>query len=319
MDTNRSAAAAPKRAGGDETESRRAVSTPTLQAEAKLSYLTDSRAAAELLRETAQLNREDPIRKGALLQFGSAGQVVMTGDMHGQVRNFDKLQRFCALPRSPGRSVILHELIHADPNGGGDDSIELLLRAAAWKCEFPDNVYFLQSNHELSQLQGHEITKGGRCVLADFEQGVKKRFGRGADDVLAGVNEYIASLPLAARTASGIFMAHSLPDPLTLPMFDLSVFDRAPTPGDLEPGGAAYSLVWGRFHSADAVEYFANRLGVELFIVGHTPQEDGYAITGRLLILASDHAHGVFLPIDLSRSYTMPELERGIRKFVSVE
>lgn len=281
----------------------------------------DAKRAAEMLREAAALNADDPQRSGSLLRFGSAGQLVMTGDMHGNLRNFDKLQRFCALERSPGRSVILHELIHEEPGrpGGADYSIDLLLRAAEWKAKFPDNVFFLQSNHELSQFCGHEITKGGRCVLRDFERGVQERFGSAADDVLSAVNEYIGSLPLAARTESGIFMAHSLPDPLSIPVFDDRVFDRRPTPEDLEPGGSAYSLVWGRFHSSEVVDYLAKRFSARAIIVGHTPQETGHAVIGKMIILASDHAHGVFLPIDLSREYTIDQLEQNVRKFVSVE
>ncbi len=283
--------------------------------------VTDAEAACRHLHEAAQLSREDPNRTGSLLTFGSAGQVVMTGDMHGHLGNFEKLQRFCTLERSPGRSVILHELIHQEPEAPDqpDLSIDLLVRAAVWKCRFPDNVFLLQSNHELAQLRGQEITKGGRSVLRDFEQGVALRYGAQAETVLAAVYDYFASLPLAARTANGVFMSHSLPDPLALDLFDEAVFEREPTAGDLAPGGSAYSLVWGRFHSVEAVEYLARRWEVEAFLIGHTPQEDGYAKVGRLLILASDHAHGVFLPIDLSRKYTVDELERNIRKFVSVE
>jgi hypothetical protein len=179
-------------------------------------------------------------------------------------------------------------------------------------------VYFLQSNHELAQLRGQEITKGGRSVLWDFEQGVEFRFGKRTAAVLQAVREYISALPLAARTPSGIFMCHSLPDPLLLDSFDTTVFDREPTPADLSPGGSAYALVWGRFHSAPVVEEFARRLGVECFVVGHTPQENGFTSEGRLIILASEHNHGTFLPIDLSRTYTADELRSSIRKFVSV-
>jgi len=286
-------------------------------------HRVDAAAACRTLREAAQLNLEDPCRRGSLLSFGSAGQLVMTGDLHGHLGNFRKLQRFCALERSPGRMVILHELIHLEPDrlGGADTSIDLLLEAAAWKCRFPDNVFFLQSNHELSQLCGHEISKGGRCVLADFERGVALRFGRQAPEVLAAVNDYIASLPLAARLANGILLSHSLPDGVCLERgeFDVSVFERQPTSADLAPGGAAYALVWGRFQTPEEIDAFARQLGVSLFVVGHTPQEMGYARVGRMLILASDHAHGVFLPIDLSRRYSVEELERAVRKFVSVE
>lgn len=281
----------------------------------------NGRQAADTLREAAQLHREDPNRTGSLLRFGAAGQLVMTGDLHGHLRNFEKLQRFCALATSPGRSVILHELIHMepDPPGAPDFSIDLLVRAAAWKCQFPDNVFTLQSNHELSQLQGHEITKGGRYVLADFERGVVARYGTDAPAVLAAVCDYVAALPLAARTASGLFLAHSIPDGLYVDSFDTTVFERQPTPADYAPGGPAYALVWGRFQSRQTVERFAQRVGAELLIVGHTPQEMGYARSGPLLILASDHNHGVFLPIDLARKYTGDELEAQLRKFVSVE
>ena len=285
-----------------------------------VSSLSDADKACRLLQDAAALIQEDPIRKGSLLEFGSAGQVVMTGDLHGNLRNFEKLQRFCSLATCPGRNVVMHELIHQDLTEPGqlDLSIDLLLRAAQWKCEFPDNVYVLQSNHELAQLRGQEITKGGRSVLWDFDQGVEFRFGRRAGAVLEAVREYVAALPLAARTQNGVFMCHSLPDPSLLETFDISLFDRDPTPEDLSPGGAAYALVWGRFHTAPIVDDFARQLGVEHFIIGHTPQENGYSSEGRLIILASEHNHGTFLPIDLSRKYTTEELRDAIRKFVAV-
>jgi hypothetical protein len=278
-------------------------------------------AACRALHEAAELNREDPNRRGSLLEFGSAGQLVMTGDMHGHVANFDKLQRYCKLENNRGRFVILHELIH---NGDGpenlDLSIDLLVRAAEWKVAFPDNVFFLQSNHELAQLRGQEITKGGRSVIQEFERGVAYRYGARTPEVLKGVRQYLASLPLAARTASGVFLAHSLPDPFQMEGFELGVLEREPTALDLAPGGSAYALVWGRFHRPEDVERFARRLNVELFVIGHTPQETGYTIVGdRLIIVASDHSHGVFLPIDLSRRYTVEQLAAAIRKFVSVE
>ncbi len=288
----------------------------------QVSQLTsDAQAAAEVLREAAQLVRADPLRRASLLHFEGAGQLVMTGDLHGNLKNFEKLQRYCALPRSPGRRVILHELIHEEPSGPDflDLSIDLLVRAAAWKCAHPDNVFFLQSNHELSQLQQHEITKGGRSVIRDFERGVRHRYGQGADQVLGAVDHYLLSLPLAARTANRIFLSHSLPDALSASAFDPDVFHRAPTARDYEPGGSAYALVWGRFHSPELLDVLARRLDVDWFIAGHTPQESGYDISHRMIILASDHAHGSFLPIDLSRPYTIAELERNIRKFVSVE
>jgi hypothetical protein len=245
----------------------------------------------------------------------------MTGDMHGNLHNFAKLQRFCSLGRSPGRSVVMHEIIHAEPEHyqAPDHSIDLLIRAAHWKCDYPDNVFFLQSNHELSQLRRHEIVKGGRSVLHDFDAGVQDRFAGQASKILDGVMDYIESLPLAAKTANGIMLAHSLPNSSAMDSFDETVFTRTPTQSDLDPGGSAHSLVWGRFQPPEVIDRFAERLGVEFFIVGHTPQETGHTVVGRMIIVASDHTHGVFLPIDLSKTYTVDELERSIRKFAGVE
>jgi hypothetical protein len=281
----------------------------------------DAPAAIELLRETAALNHDDPVRTGSLLEFGSGGQLIMTGDMHGAFRNFFKLQHFCDFERNPARYVILHELIHAEPQppSNVDVSIDLLLQAAQWKCDFPDNVFFLQSNHELSQLCHHEITKGGRSVLQDFFRGMQHRFGDQAEAVLAALDEYIASLALAAKTAKGIFLAHSLPDPGDIPSFDTSVFERPLRRVDMEPDGAAYQLVWGRFQSPDDVDAFCERVGAKLCVVGHTPQDEGVAVTGNMLIVESDHAHGVLLPIDLSRTYTIDELAARAKKFVAIE
>ena len=58
--------------------------------------LANPGVAAEVLHQAAALIRDDPERQGQLLRFGSAGQLVMTGDLHGNLRNFDKLQRFAA-------------------------------------------------------------------------------------------------------------------------------------------------------------------------------------------------------------------------------
>lgn len=281
----------------------------------------DAQTAANTLHEAAELIAEDPIREGSLLRFGSAGQLVVTADMHGNLRNFDKLQHFCALERSPGRCVLLQELIHEEPEGldAPDLSIDLLLRAAKWKCDFPDNVFFIQSNHEMSQYCGHEITKGGRSVIRDFERGVETRFGKDADRVMDGVHAYIGALPLAARTANGVFISHSLPDTLSMSSFDTSVFDRLPTATDMAPGGSAYALVWGRFQPPEAVDFFLKKVDAKVAVVGHTPQEEGYAVIGNMLIIASDHNHGVFLPIDLSRAHTVDELASKARKFVAVD
>ncbi|HEY3243643.1 MAG TPA: hypothetical protein VGM03_09850, partial [Phycisphaerae bacterium] len=50
------------------------------------------------------------------------------------------------------------------------------------------------------------------------------------------------------------------------------------------------------------------------------PQEFGHAVVAdRMLILASDHNHGVFLPFDLKKKYTMEDLVGLLRPFAGVD
>jgi hypothetical protein len=283
--------------------------------------MIDAGEAADIFRQAAQLNLEDPLRRGSLLEFPNYGQLVMTGDLHGHRRNFDKLQRYCDLERAGARHVVLHEIIHIDVegNGGRDDSHLVLLDAARWKVDFPDQVHFLQSNHELAQLSRHEITKNGRVVTLDFSQDVERTYGSGAGPVLEGIDDYLRSLPLAGRTANRVFLSHSLPTPHSLPMFDPQVVHRLPTAEDLENYGSGYLLVWGRYQTEHELQALASVYDVDCFICGHQPQESGYEVVhDRMIILASDHNHGVFLAFDLGKPTSVEQLTSQIRPLAAL-
>jgi hypothetical protein len=116
-------------------------------------------------------------------------------------------------------------------------------------------------------------------------------------------------------------MCHSLPPDEAIPHFDYTVFDRPLTGGDFKRRtGPVYQLVWGRKTSPAGVAQFAEKVGAKLLIVGHQPQETGYAVVGdRMLIIASDHNQGVFVTVDLDREYDMERLLERVQKFVAVE
>ncbi len=281
----------------------------------------DPSAAVTAFREAARLNNEDPHRQGGIIRLPAYGQCVMTGDLHGHVKNFEKLQRYAMLDRAPARHVILHEMVHAEKRGDAiDHSHELLLLAAKYKCEFPEQVHFLQSNHELAQFTGYPIAKNGRLVLNDYNDSVAMAYGgERADEVLRAMNEFIGSFPLAVITPNRIWMSHSLPNACDMDDFDLTVFQRVPTPEDLQYNKSIFNLVWGRNQTTEQLEAFGQAVGADIFMTGHQPQEMGYTVEfDRLIILASDHNHGSFLPFDLSKPQTVEELVKNIRKFVAI-
>jgi len=222
---------------------------------------------------------------------------------------------------APARHVVLHELIHAEPDSPAayDNSHEVVLAAARWKTEFPDQVHFLQSNHEMAQLTGKEICKGGRVVTKEYERSLVNLYDRGAGEVLRAVHEYIESFPLAARTANRIFLSHSLPNARDLSTFDAGVIHRDLQPRDYGEGGDAYVMVWGRQHTPDLLDALAKAFDVDWFITGHQPQENGWSVVHeRMIILASDHNHGVYLPFDLKKSHCVRDLSRQIRPFAAI-
>ncbi len=276
----------------------------------------DSKKAVEIFREAAECNREDPLIQGSLLEFPNYGQLVMTGDLHGHRRNFQKLQRYCDLEGFSPRHIILHEIIHEEVASFADfdNSHEVLLEAAQWKCDFPDQVHFLLSNHELAQITGHEISKNGRIVTHAFEDAVSAKYGDGGNDVNDAIRDFLKTYPLAGRTDNRVFVSHSLPAPREVAGFDETVLNRPMTPEDYEPAGSAHSMVWGRHHTEAALETLCEVLDVDFFINGHQPQETGYDIMhDRQVILASEHNHGTFLTINLAKPVTIETLTNNIR------
>ncbi|MCP4593591.1 MAG: hypothetical protein GY842_22880 [bacterium] len=273
-------------------------------------------------RQAARENREDPLLRGSLLAFPNYGQVVMTGDLHGHQRNLQRLETYCDLERAGARHVILHELIHEDLSlsTGFDQSHELLLTSARWKCAFPEQVHFLLGNHELAQITGREISKAGRILTTDFACGVVQAYGpEDGREVLASILEFLCSFPLAARTANRVFLSHSLPGSRDIAAFDPTVLERPLTQADLVEGGSAYVLAWGRRHNPEMLARLAEVLDVDLFVCGHQPQETGYhVVDGRLLIIASDHNHGVFVPLELGKPVCMDDLLSAMRPLASI-
>jgi hypothetical protein len=283
--------------------------------------MTDAAHAAGVFFQAAELNRTDPLLKGSLLEFPHFGQLVMTGDLHGHRRNFERLQRYCDLEHYAPRHVILHEIIHEEVYGmnGADDSHEILLAAAEWKVQFPDQVHFLMGNHDLAQLTGNEITKNGRFVTLEFEESVHRAYGVEGTRVLEAIRAFLYSLPLAGRTPNRVFLSHSLPAPRDLPMFDPTVLTRTPTTDDLSDRGSAHLLVWGRYPTQESLSALKDMLDADFFLCGHQPQETGYDVLHEcMIILASDHNHGVFLSIDLSKPQSLESLTRNIRPLAAI-
>jgi hypothetical protein len=277
----------------------------------------------ETLETAAEENRVSALRVEQVVNLPAQGEAWMTGDLHDHRRNFAKLVRGADLRSHPERHLIVHELIHGDhyEPDGSESSWQTLYAAADLKCDFPDQVHFLLANHDLAQIHGEGILKGGASVCEAFSKGVAKAFGEHADRVEVAIKDFLLSLPLAVRLPNGIFCCHSLPTDQQIESFDFTVFNRQLTgPDYARRTGPVYQLIWGRNMSPDTAARFAESVGAGLLITGHQPQEGGYAVNGpQHLILSSDHNRGVFLPIDPATTYTMEVLVDRLQPFAAME
>lgn len=279
-------------------------------------------AVAETFACATEENQIDPLRVEQVVHLPAEGEVWMTGDIHDHRRNFEKLIKHADLANNPQRHLVLHELIHGDhyDASGAEGSWRTLYEAAQLKCDFPGQIHFLLANHDLAQIHGEGIMKSGISVCEAFNAGVNRDFPAGGTNVNVAITEFLLSLPLAIRTASGLLFTHSLPTDENIAKFDFTVFDRPLTGPDYKRRvGPVYQLIWGRHMTPAGVDAFADKLGVKLIVTGHQPQEMGYAVNGeRHMIIASDHNHGVYLPLDLAADYTIADLEERLVKFVGL-
>jgi hypothetical protein len=261
----------------------------------------DQAIVMETFERAAEANLNAGRRKGSALDLPDHGRLLMSGDLHDHGLNFLRLMKLADLDASPDHHLILHEIVHGPGLVNGCDlSVRMLVRVAALKLAYPDQVHLLQANHDLAQMLGESILKDGTSVVESFDAGLDYLYDDQADDVRAAMNRFIRSYLLAVRCANGIFTSHSLPSPRKMGEFDPGVLDRVPSEADMEQHGSAYKMVWGRRHTQELDDTPGKAWGVKMFIMGHQPAEMGYEAPGdTMLILASDHDHGVALRIDL--------------------
>ena len=283
----------------------------------------DADHVLETFGAATEENQLDPLRDQQVIVLPAEGELWIAGDIHDHRTNFRKITTAADLGNNPQRHLILQELIHGDhyDDKGREGSWEMLYRAAELKCDFPNQVHFLFANHDLAQIHGEGIMKAGLSVCEAFTGGVKRDFESRASAINVAITEYLLSIPLAARTPTGIVFTHSMPTDEQMEGFDYTIFERPLSGEDYQRRkGPVYQLIWGRHITPEGAAKFLEHVDGKTIVTGHQPQETGYLVNGdRHLIIASDHNQGVFLPIDLSREYTMDELVESLTKFVAID
>ncbi len=241
--------------------------------------MPDPQKILATIRRATELTRASNGRVGSVIVLEDVDDVMVVGDLHGNIPAFRQALIEAALSAHPRRHLVFQELVHGHhhyPDDGGDRSHLLVDVVAALKCQFPERVHLILGNHELSELTGRSIAKAGVPLNDLFHQGVQTAYGPLADEVRAAYLEFFAALPLAVRAPNRVFICHTIPDGIHLDDFDMGVLGSAPWPIEAaRRGGTVYAITWGRDTSPETADRFASIVDADLFVNGHHPCDEG--------------------------------------------
>src|SRR5512140_1861440 len=123
-----------------------------------------AQAIVDLLKKGIDANNTDPYRQGNVITLPNTGILIVSGDLHGHRRNFERILSRADLANNPDRHLLLQEIIHGGPEDeqGGCLSFELLFDAVQLKIDFPHRVHFIMGNHDTACISDSKVMKGGK-------------------------------------------------------------------------------------------------------------------------------------------------------------
>ncbi len=276
----------------------------------------------QLIKNAIAANRCDHFRRGNIIELPSVGDLIITGDLHGNRRNFHKIQYYAALDKNPNRHIIFQEIIH----GGSEDSdgnclsYQLLFDLYEYKLQYPNHVHILTGNHDMTFVNDTEVLKNGRKMNQSLKKALSNEYGAETEAVINLMKDLFLSQPLAMRSENKLWCCHSLPSGRFLDNFDPAIMQKDLTSCDFKKTGPVYSLLWGRNIAESTLANFSELFTVESFVLGHQNQPDGWSRPQKnLIILASEHNFGCLLKTDLASAISTDSLVEHIVSIASID
>jgi hypothetical protein len=270
------------------------------------------------LRQAILATRDTPGRSGRLIRLpADAEDVLVAGDIHGNVANFQTLLQTADLAHHPRRHFVLQELIHGPfryPTGG-DKSHQLVDLCAALKCQYGPRVHYLVGNHELSQWTNRVITKADLDLNKLFIEGLESAYAQASAEIYQTYCQLFAACPLAIRAPNRVFVCHTLPSAMRQAQFLAGQLEQEEyADADLKPGGYAHAMLWGRDTSPDNVSEFLRKVDADLLVTGHIACEEGFAVPNdRQIIIDSLASPATYCLFPADRPLTHADLVGCVR------
>jgi hypothetical protein len=270
------------------------------------------------IRQAIALVRATPGRHGRIIDLRDCTELLVSGDLHGHILNFQTMLKVADLGNHPTRHFVLQEVIHGKFRYpmGGDKSHQLVDLFAALKGQFPKQVHFIPGNHEMAQWTNRPVLKADENLNVLFQAGVDEAYGaRYGPQIYATYLELFQALPVVIRTQNRILVSHSQPTARVISIFDPARLEADTyDPIDLQAGGVVHSLLWGRDTSASTTTEYLRKMNADFLISGHIACEQGYLVPNdRQIILDCAECPGGYLLFPTTGALTQKDLIGLIR------
>ncbi len=271
------------------------------------------------LRRATEFVRATPGRAGHFVELRDCSEVLVAGDLHGHIANFQVILKAADLANQPTRHLVLQEVVHSAFRypAGGDKSHQLLDLFAALKCQYPTRVHLLPGNHELAQMTGRLIGKGNESQNEVFVEGIKAAYGTSWGEIETAYYELLRALPLAYRTPNRVFLSHTLlPGKMLNTFHMLQLKQEEYAVADYAPGGLVYGITWGRDTSQETVDEFLRIVDSDLAVTGHIPTDTGHEVPNtKQLIVDCSASPAAYVLFATDKRLTLTELLTGLVTF----
>ena len=242
---------------------------------------------------------------------------MITGDIHGHRRNFNRIAKTAALDAHPRRHLILQEVCHGGPTYSEQRRLHVAHHARGRRPAHrphPGRVHFLLSNHELAEMTEYPIQKNKKMLNLLFRLGLQQIYGPATDRVREAMVSFLQSCPLGAWMPDRVLVTHSIPEKAATRPFDRTIFTRRLDTLEYFERTSIFDLLWGRNFREENAQAFARLMEADVFINGHEPCPEGFDVPNSFQVVldcSGDKARYVIL--SPNRPWTQAEIVARIK------
>lgn len=245
--------------------------------------------------------------KGKLVELPKKGKALIITDIHGNLSDFKKFMHIWDEYEDTvdNHLILTGDFIHA-MGLVNDKSVEIL-EYVKFLWENISNIHVLLGNHEWSTVSNKSLFKAGINQSYNFDELLKDKFGKTkCKKKLEEYIEFFKKLPVAIRTANGVFISHAGPPTNVKSLDEIAniTYD-----GYSSDNRKLFELLWNRSDdfNKNQLKDFLKVVKCKMMIVGHTPVDGIKIVYKKQMIVSSSYGKG-------KKAYVVLDLDKDIKK-----